>query len=105
MWRELIRSLFADAKFREPAKTGDIARAGRELGVALPAELADLYISFDDLLFFGADGGGDQFAYRILDGGIPETSGVYRWNHETDSRHGFAADLRDYFRRSVPKDE
>ena len=143
MWRELIGSLFADAKFREPAKADHIARVERELGVALPTELAgllaetdgvsanysaplvwsvdeiveqnrffrsnadfaDLSISFDDLLFFGADGGGDQFAYPILDGRIPETSGVYRWNHETDARDGFASDLKDYFRRSGPKAE
>lgn len=137
MWRELIQSLFTDARFGEPAAADGIARLEHELRVALPLELRDLleetngvhanystplvwsvaaivdenrafrsnkdfvelYLPFDDLLFFGADGGGNQFAYRILGGRIPETSWIYRWDHEDDSRQWFAADLRDYFRR------
>ena len=62
-------------------------------------EFADLYLPFDSLLFFGADGNGDQFAYRILRDRVPETSGIYKWDHESDNRTWFASDLNDYFRR------
>jgi hypothetical protein len=62
-------------------------------------DFAELYMPFDCLLFFGADGGGDQFAYRILAGTIPDTSWIYRWCHENDSRHWFASNLHDYFVR------
>ncbi|MEX2153303.1 MAG: SMI1/KNR4 family protein [Gemmatimonadaceae bacterium] len=68
-------------------------------------EFAELYMPFDCLLFFGAEGNGDQFAYRILNGRIPETSWIYEWDHEGDDRVWFARDLADYFGRSVPKDE
>ena len=66
-------------------------------------DFRDLYMSFDALLFFGAEGNGDQFAYRILDGQIREPW-IYEWSHESDNREWFAHDLRDYFARSVPKD-
>jgi hypothetical protein len=58
-----------------------------------------LYMPFDPMLFFGDNGGGDQYAYRILAGGI-EYMSVYEWEHETDSRNWFARDLRDYLARS-----
>jgi len=64
-------------------------------------EFRELYMPFDALLFFGAEGNGDQFAYRILDGQIRESS-IYGWNHESDNREWFAHDLMDYFARSVP---
>src|SRR5688572_8799140 len=40
-------------------------------------EFRELYMPFDALLFFGAEGNGDQFAYRILDGQIrdPRSTG------------------------------
>jgi hypothetical protein len=60
-----------------------------------------LYMPFDDLLFFGAEGNGDQFAYRIVDGRISDPS-VYEWDHETDGRTLFASNLSDYFKRSAP---
>jgi hypothetical protein len=69
------------------------------------AEYSDLYMPFDCLLFFGGEGNGDQFGYRILGGRIHETSFIYEWDHESDNRVWFATDLTDYFRRSVPKDE
>jgi hypothetical protein len=61
----------------------------------------ELYKPFDDLLFFGAEGNGDQFAYRIVNGRIPEPS-IYEWDHETDVRAQFASNLSDYFKRSAP---
>ncbi len=65
------------------------------------SEFVELYMPFNSLLFFGADGGGDQFAYRILGGRIRDTSGIYRWDHESDNRIWFAQDLEDYFQRAV----
>jgi hypothetical protein len=61
----------------------------------------ELYMPFNDLLFFGAEGNGDQFAYRILNGRISDPS-IYEWDHETDARTLFASNLSDYFMRSAP---
>jgi hypothetical protein len=66
------------------------------------ADFAELYMPFDSLLFFGAEGNGDQFGYRILGGQIRPTSFIYEWDHESDDRVWFATDLADYFRRSRP---
>jgi hypothetical protein len=63
------------------------------------ADFAELYMPFDCLLFFGADVNGDQFAYRVLAGRIRETSWIFKWDHESDNREWFAADLKDFFRR------
>jgi hypothetical protein len=68
-------------------------------------EFSALYMPFDSLFFFGAEGNGDQFAYRILGGRIRETSWIYEWDHESDDRVWFASDLADYFRRSVPEED
>jgi len=59
---------------------------------------AGLYAPFNDLLFFGAEGNGDLFAYRIGDGRVADTS-IYEWNHETDDRSRFGSDLEDYVKR------
>jgi hypothetical protein len=67
-------------------------------------EFRDLYMPFDALLFFGAEGNGDQFAYRVLAGQIHDW-GIYEWDHESDNRQWFAHNLEDYFKRSVPSDE
>lgn len=64
------------------------------------SDFAELYMPFDPLLFFGDDGGGDQYAYRILAGKIEYTD-VYAWQHDSDSRTWFARDLRDYLARSA----
>jgi hypothetical protein len=67
------------------------------------ADFAELYMPFDCLLFFGTEGNGDQFAYRILAGAISDTE-IYEWDHENDSRVWFARDLDDFLRRSaVPR--
>jgi hypothetical protein len=58
----------------------------------------ELYMPFDCLLFFGDDGGGDQFGYAILDRVIRRDD-VYRWNHEDDSREWAASTLRQYLER------
>ncbi|MFE9045261.1 SMI1/KNR4 family protein [Streptomyces sp. NPDC012421] len=58
---------------------------------------AELYMSFDALLFFGDNGGGDQFAFVRK----PQRPDVFVWEHESDSRRWVANDLRDYLRRSL----
>jgi hypothetical protein len=63
-------------------------------------DFRDLYMPFDPLLFFGDQGGGDQFAFRILAGTV-QTPDVYEWVHENDSRQWFAGDLRDYLARAL----
>jgi hypothetical protein len=64
------------------------------------ADFPSLYMPFEPLLFIGDDGGGDQYAYRILAGKI-ENLDVFVWEHESDSRNWFARDLRDYLARSA----
>lgn len=59
-------------------------------------DFRELYMPFDNLLFIGADGGGDQFAYAIHANGEIAKSDVYRWDHETDGRGWFAGNLRQY---------
>lgn len=59
---------------------------------------ARLYAPFTDLLFFGAEGNGDQFAYRVVDGRVGDTS-IYEWDHETDGRARIASDLKEFFGR------
>jgi hypothetical protein len=62
-----------------------------------------LYMPFDHLLFFGDDGSGDQFAFRIL-GGEVNDRGVFRWNHENDAREWAGGDMRDYLARALGHD-
>ena len=61
---------------------------------------AELYAPFTDLLFFGAEGNGDLFAYRVTDGRVADTS-IYEWDHETDDRARFASDLKEYVGRTA----
>lgn len=58
---------------------------------------AQLYMSFDALLFFGDNGGGDQFAFVRK----PHRPDVFVWEHESDSRRWVANNLRDYLGRSL----
>jgi cell wall assembly regulator SMI1 len=64
------------------------------------ASFADLYQPFDGLLFFGDNGGGDQFAFMTDDLG----AGVVVWEHETDVRRKVADDLADYLRQILTSD-
>ncbi|MFD4440221.1 SMI1/KNR4 family protein [Nocardia sp. NPDC058519] len=61
------------------------------------AEFAELYMPFDQLMFFGDNGGGDQFAYVRLPS--RHNTGVYVWDHETDDRKWVAGSLTDYLQR------
>jgi len=49
-------------------------------------DFKELYMPFDHLLFFGADGGGDQFAFAVHADGKIHKSDVFRWKHESDER-------------------
>ncbi|MBX9626394.1 MAG: SMI1/KNR4 family protein [Gemmataceae bacterium] len=55
-------------------------------------EFRDLYMAFDQLLFFADAGNGDQFGYRMLPGAGLDTE-IYVWNHEDDSRTWAASGL------------
>jgi hypothetical protein len=59
----------------------------------------DLYMPFHHLLFFGEDGGGDQFAFPIQADGEIHNPDIFRWEHETDARSWYARDLKQYFER------
>jgi hypothetical protein len=63
-------------------------------------DFCELYMPFDHLLFFGDEGSGDQFAFRILAGGV-QSDNVFQWVHENDSRQWFAGDIRDYLARAL----
>lgn len=65
-------------------------------------ELAELYMSFDQLMFMGDNGGGDQFAYVRGPAGRPED--VFVWDHETDERRWVARSLADYLERRAGAD-
>lgn len=58
---------------------------------------AQLYMPFDALLFFGDNGGGDQFAFAQK----PQRPDVFVWEHESDSRRWVTGSLRDYLGRSL----
>ncbi|MCL3995457.1 SMI1/KNR4 family protein [Streptomyces lavenduligriseus] len=58
---------------------------------------AQLYMPFDALLFFGDNGGGDQFAFVQK----PERPDIFVWEHESDSRRWAANNLRDYLSRAL----
>ncbi|MFI0220238.1 SMI1/KNR4 family protein [Streptomyces lydicus] len=59
-----------------------------------------LYMPFDALLFFGDNGGGDQFAFVQR----PQRPDVFVWEHESDSRRWVANNLQDYLGRSLRTD-
>lgn len=61
----------------------------------------ELYMPFNHLLFFGDDGGGDQFALAIHADGIVHKHDVYRWEHETDARSWFASGLSQFLEKRL----
>ncbi|MGW0336890.1 SMI1/KNR4 family protein [Streptomyces sp. NPDC003011] len=56
-----------------------------------------LYMPFKPLMFFGDNGGGDQFAFVR----IPARDDVFVWDHETDSRTWISPSLESFLRRSL----
>ncbi|MFJ9036660.1 SMI1/KNR4 family protein [Streptomyces sp. NPDC102406] len=65
------------------------------------AQFRDLYQSFDALMFFGDNGGGDQFAFVRQTARDDE---IFVWDHETDSRTWVAASLENYLRSALGSD-
>ncbi|MEV0095078.1 SMI1/KNR4 family protein [Streptomyces sp. NPDC050738] len=61
------------------------------------ADFAKLYMPFEPLMFFGDNGGGDQFAFVR----VPLRDDVFVWDHETDGRSWAANGLDDYLRRAL----
>jgi cell wall assembly regulator SMI1 len=134
MWTDLIRRLYDDAVFAEPASDEQIDQIEQRLGQNVPrelrellaetdgvqaeygsglvwsaqeiikqnrefresAEFAQLYMSFSQLMFFGDNGGGDQFAYVRVPG---DRNDIFAWDHETDARQWIAMSLADYVER------
>lgn len=101
----LLESNGVAARYRAPLVWSAAEMIEQNLLFRRSADFAALYMPFDSLFFFGAEGNGDQFAYRILAGQIRETSWIYEWDHESDDREWFAHGLQDYFERSVPRDD
>ncbi|MEZ4707976.1 MAG: SMI1/KNR4 family protein [Caldilineaceae bacterium] len=58
-------------------------------------DFRELYMPFDNLLFFADAGNGDQFAFPIQNGQIQRTD-IFVWNHEDDSRVWCAPTLQQY---------
>lgn len=71
--------------------------AARNLKFRRFEDFRKLYMPFDNLLFVGADGNGDQFAYAIAASGEIIGADIYRWDHETDGRGWFSGTLVQYF--------
>lgn len=61
------------------------------------AQFQQLYMPFDSLIFFGDNGGGDQFAFVRK----PERDEVFVWDHETDSRSFVSAGLENYLHSAL----
>ncbi|MFI0351146.1 SMI1/KNR4 family protein [Actinomadura sp. 9N407] len=66
------------------------------------ADFAELYKPFDQLMFMGDNGGGDQFAY-VRAPEVP-AGDVFVWDHETDERERVATSLADYLERRAGSD-
>ncbi|MFZ4154862.1 SMI1/KNR4 family protein [Streptomyces pseudogriseolus] len=63
-------------------------------------QFRSLYMPFDSLMFFGDNGGGDQFAFVR----VPERNEVFVWDHETDSRNLVSPNLESYLRSVLGSD-
>jgi hypothetical protein len=66
-------------------------------------DFKELYMPFDHLLFFGAECGGDQFAFAIHADGQIHKRDIFRWKHESDERIWSANCLEVFFERKTFK--
>jgi hypothetical protein len=73
----------------------DIVSRNREFRTFV--DFRELYMPFEHLLFFGDNGGGDQFAFAIHADGQIHKREIFRWEHETDARSWFAGHLEQFF--------
>ncbi len=63
-------------------------------------EFKELYMPFDNLLFFGEEANGDLYAFIVLEDKI-NRSDIFIWEHETDSRNWFASNLEKYLEKRL----
>ncbi|MEO4053886.1 SMI1/KNR4 family protein [Solibacillus sp. CAU 1738] len=63
----------------------------------------DIYMPFDQLLFFSDSGTGDLFGYAILNGQI-QTDDIFVWDHETVSRKWIAPSLEAFLKGWITGD-
>ncbi|MGW2858192.1 SMI1/KNR4 family protein [Streptomyces sp. NPDC001205] len=63
-------------------------------------QFRSLYMPFEALMFFGDNGGGDQFAFVRT----PARDEIFVWDHETDSRTWIAPSLEEYLRGALGSD-
>ena len=63
-------------------------------------QFSALYMPFDPLLFFGDNGGGDNFAFVRT----PEREDIFAWDHETDSRSWISPSLESFLRSTLESD-
>ncbi|MFI2765535.1 SMI1/KNR4 family protein [Streptomyces echinatus] len=63
-------------------------------------QFRNLYMPFESLMFFGDNGGGDQFAFVRT----PARDEIFVWDHETDSRTWVASSLESYLRSALGRD-
>jgi hypothetical protein len=75
----------------------EIARRNAQFRTEFGNGADGLYMPFEPLLFFGDNGGGDQFAFPR----IPLRDAVFVWDHETDGRHLVARSLESYVRQAL----
>ena len=59
------------------------------------ADFKELYMSFNELVFFADAGNGDQFAFCSLLGRFDRPD-IFVWDHENDSRKWVAPDLQKF---------
>jgi hypothetical protein len=65
-------------------------------------QLRDLFMPFDNLLFFGDNGSGDVFGYAITASGRIDCRGrIYMREHEVDGRSWYADRLEHYLERML----
>lgn len=55
----------------------------------------ELYMPFDNLLFFADEGNGNQYAFVVTNNRITRPD-IFCWEHETDSRVWIAPSLEKY---------
>jgi hypothetical protein len=63
------------------------------------ADFRELFMPFDHLLFFGDDGGGNQFGFAIDGDGMIRRLDIFRWDHGTDAREWYAGRVEQYLER------
>jgi len=81
----------------------EIERRNREFRTI--ESFRELYMPFDNMLFFGEDGGGDLFAFAIHADGRIHKDDIFRWEHESDGRSWFAARLEQFIERRLTDEE